>query len=296
MNVSPGTNTLQLRVAGSNNVVLTVPNQIFSGGRAYTAYAVGVVKDNPPLQLLTLLDGSSYLKANGNKPAQTILDFKQADVNGDGVLDNVSLSGNKPDPESPFADNITLCVEDGKIGNTVCATPHFDAGYNANLLLADFTKDSISDILVRIESGGSGGYLYAFVYSLEDNQLVKIFDAEDFNAKSQFNVVFEDNYKVEVTQVDTNKTFTIDLSDRKDEYSDIYDQNGELIRPVTGSVLGLGSLEVVDVDNDSNLDLVATQRIIGRYNADTLGYVKTTLKWDGSIFVQVGINVVPYIS
>ncbi len=296
MTVNPGTYTLQLKAVGSNDVVLTVPNQKFSGGRVYSAYAAGLVKGGPPLQLLTPLDGSSYLKANGNNQNNAILDLKQADVNGDGIIDSVSLIGNKPDPESPFADNITVCVEDGKAGNKICATPPFNAGYNANLFLADFTGDNISDILVRIESGGSGGYLYAYVYSLEDNRLAIIFDSEAFNARSQFDVVFKDNYKVEVTQVNTNKKFTIDLSNRKDDYSDIYDQNGMLTRPVTGSVLGLGGLEPVDVDNDGDYELVAVQRIIGRYNADTLGYVRTTLEWNGAHFVQQNINVVPYIT
>lgn len=293
--INPRNYTLQARVAGANNVVLTVPNQKFAAGKVYTAYSVGLVGGNPPLQLLTPLDGSSYLKTNGNNQTNTILDFKKADVNGDGVLDNVSLTGNKPDPESPFADNITLCVEDGKTRNKICTTPPFNAGYNANLFLADFTGDHISDILVRIESGGSGGYLYAYVYSLKDNRLVKIFDSEDFNAKSQFNVVFRDNYKVEVTQANTNKTFTIDLSDRKEDYSDIYDKNGKLIRPVQGEVLALGALEPVDTNQDRNYELMAYQRVIGRYNADTMGYVKTTLKWDGSSFVPVDISIVENI-
>lgn len=60
--VRPGTYTLQARVAGTNNIVLTVPNQTFTANRFYTAYAVGLVGENPPLQLLTPLDGNSYLR------------------------------------------------------------------------------------------------------------------------------------------------------------------------------------------------------------------------------------------
>ena len=291
--VNPATYTLQLRLADTKNVVLTVPNQKFSGGRAYTAYAVGLISGYPPQQLLTPLDGSSYLKIDSSDSGQTVIDSVQADVNGDGVLDKVFLKGNKPDPESPFVDNITLCVEDGKTGKTVCETPSSNAGYNANLFIADFTKDNIPDILVRIESGGSGGYLFAYVYSAVGNSLVKLFDYEEFNAKSQFNVVFKDNYKVEVISRNTNEKYIIDLSGRKEEYSDIYDKNGRLIKPVQGSVLGMGGLEPANVDNDASLELIATQRIIGRFNADTLGYVKTTLDWNGVRFVPVEINYFP---
>ncbi|GBF34752.1 hypothetical protein DCCM_3872 [Desulfocucumis palustris] len=288
--ISPGTYTLQLREAGSNDVLLTVPNQSFSGGRAYSAYAVGLAEGEPSLQMLTPLDGSSYLVTDGNGQNESVLDSKQADVNGDGVLDTVSLTGNKSGGESSFADDIRLCVRDGKTGGDTCAAPPFNAGYNANLFLGDFTGDDISDILVRIESGGSGGYLYGYVYTMRNNNLVKIFDSEDFNADSRYNAVFRDNYKVEVTGANTNQTYTIDLSGRKSDYSDIYDQNGRLKRPVTGEVLGLGGLEPVDVDNNGDFELVASQRIIGRNNADTLGYLKTTLDWNGSKFIKKSVD------
>lgn len=292
-NVYPANHTLQVRLAGTNNMVLTVPNQKLSGGSAFTAYAVGLIGCNPPQQLLTPLDGSSYLKIDGSNSGQTVIASGQADVNGDGVLDQVFLNGNKPDPESAFVDNISLCVEDGKTGKIIYANPSSNAGYNANLFLADFTKDSIPDILVRIESGGSGGYLFAYVYSAVGKSLVKLFDYEEFNAESQFDVVFKDNYKVEVSSRNKNKNFIIDLSGRKEEYSDIYDKNGRLFKPVQGSVLGIGGLEPANVDNEASLELIAIQRIIGRYNADTLGYIKTTLDWNGLKFVPVEINYFP---
>ncbi len=60
--INPATYTLQARVAGTNNIVLTVPNQKLLPNKFYTAYAVGLVGENPPLQLLTPLDGNSYIK------------------------------------------------------------------------------------------------------------------------------------------------------------------------------------------------------------------------------------------
>lgn len=300
--MNPGTYTLQARVAGTNHVVLTVPNQNFNGGKAYTAYAVGLAGGNPPLQLLTPLDGSSYLSVNDGKPGQTnnqgttmsmVLDAKKGDVNGDGVVDRVVLKGNKPGgPESPFEDNISVCVENGKTRETVCTNPQYNAGYHAGLFLADFDKDHIPDILVRIESGGSGGYLYSYVYTFKNNQLVKVFDFEDFNEASQYEANFRDHYQVVVTSKNSGRTFLIDLRDRKEDYSDLYNSNGQLKKPVQGGVLALGALKPEDVDGDGDFELIAYQRIIGRNNADTLGYIKTTLEWDGSNFVPVDIRVV----
>lgn len=59
--VPPETYTLQLRVAGTNDIVLTVPNIKLNEGRYYTVYAVGLPGDEPPLEVLIPLDGLTYL-------------------------------------------------------------------------------------------------------------------------------------------------------------------------------------------------------------------------------------------
>ena len=127
---------------------------------------------------------------------------------------------------------------------------------------------------------------------MTDNRLVKIFDYDQFNASSQYQVTFQDSYQVRVAQINGNRTFTLDISNYREEFSDLYDSNGRLITPTEGSVLGLGGLNPVDVDHDGILELVALQRIIGRYNAETIGYVRTTLKWSGTNFIPQQVEVV----
>lgn len=58
--VDPGKYTVQVRVAGTDNVVLTVPNVMIKPNRYYTIYAVGTVKGEQPLQALIALDKASY--------------------------------------------------------------------------------------------------------------------------------------------------------------------------------------------------------------------------------------------
>ena len=60
--VDGGTYTLEARTAGTENVILHVPNIHLRPGRAYSVYAVGLLRGNPPLQVLIPLDGSSYIK------------------------------------------------------------------------------------------------------------------------------------------------------------------------------------------------------------------------------------------
>jgi len=56
ISVPPMNYTLQVRVAGTPNVVLTVPNVNLEQNKMYTVYAVGLVGQNPELEALLLLD------------------------------------------------------------------------------------------------------------------------------------------------------------------------------------------------------------------------------------------------
>jgi hypothetical protein len=60
--VYPGTYILQARLAGTDDIVLYVPNITLLPDRFYTVYAVGLVGETPPLQVLIPLDGNSYIK------------------------------------------------------------------------------------------------------------------------------------------------------------------------------------------------------------------------------------------
>jgi hypothetical protein len=60
--VNPGTYTINVRPAGTCDIVLYVPNITLMPDRFYTVYAVGLAAGTPPLQVLIPLDGNSYIK------------------------------------------------------------------------------------------------------------------------------------------------------------------------------------------------------------------------------------------
>lgn len=59
IDVAPMNYTLQVRVAGTSNVVLTVPNVNLDADNYYTVYAIGLVTGQPELQALLLVDGEN---------------------------------------------------------------------------------------------------------------------------------------------------------------------------------------------------------------------------------------------
>ncbi|WEK54368.1 MAG: VCBS repeat-containing protein [Candidatus Cohnella colombiensis] len=221
----------------------------------------------------------------------SIVAFAQGDVTGDGVSDNVYLAGVRT-PDSPFIQQITLVVQDGRSGRVTHTPLQDNAGYNPTLFLGDFTGNRVNQILISIDTGGSGGIMYHFVYSYLNNVAQIMFNYKSYNEIYHYTVTFQDNYKVEVVSNLNKMKYIIDISSRDEEYlSEIYQANGKLKQPISGFVNPLSGLYPVDFDGNHVYELLAYQKIAGRYDADALGYVLNTLAWSGNQFVLSDQNV-----
>ncbi|WP_054023475.1 hypothetical protein [Bacillus sp. FJAT-28004] len=223
-----------------------------------------------------------------------ILDMKQGDVTGDGIPDQVYLFGHKPDgPSGIFADRITLVIQDGYTQQRTVIPLQNNAGYNANLFLGGFDQNKTLDILVSIDTGGSGGYGIFYIYSFAHHALRMLFDSDSYNEQYTFRVQYGDFYKVFVSSSQLDLLFTIDISGKGAPYlSSYYNDDGKLKKPVQGEVLALTALNpIVTPENRVSYDLLALQRIIGTTNADTLGYVENQLTWNGNMFVSSRLTV-----
>lgn len=226
-----------------------------------------------------------HMRKSNNK--SYILDFEKGDVNGDKVKDNVYLIGDKPyGDSSPFRDNIRLKIVDGKTGRQYIIPLKENAGYNPTIFLGDFTNDGVDNIFVAIDSGGSGGYAFYYIYSFLNNKPKLIFDFEKFNKDNEYEVNYIDYYEAEVIEESDKERYIINLEYKGEKYlSEIYNEDGTLKESISGWVNPLGGLYPIDFNRDGVYELYAQQRIAGRYNADGLGYVQTSLKWNGNSFV-----------
>lgn len=210
------------------------------------------------------------------------------DVNGDGVIDYVYLTAVKSqDPTSPYVEQITLNIQDG-VTKHIYRIPldqNGNSGYQPTLFLGDFTKDGIMDILISLDSGGSGALTFNYIYSFVRNQARKLFDFDHYNQRNQYTVIYLDQYKVRVHSLSTGNSFLIAINDRGDDYlSQIYHENGTLKKPITGMADGVSGFYPVDMDRDGVYEIQAYQKISGLYHADSFGYVINTLQWDGQKF------------
>jgi len=138
---------------------------------------------------------NSYFR--DNVTAQGIVSFVRGNVNGDGIPDNVYLTGIKTS-DSPFTQNITLVIQDGRTGRFTNIHLSDNLGYNPKLFLGEFIGDGIDDIFISINSGGSGAIMYHYIYSFINNTPQLLFDFNSYNEEYNYDVTYKDNYKVEV--------------------------------------------------------------------------------------------------
>jgi hypothetical protein len=224
-----------------------------------------------------------YSRIGLNSPQ--VFAFARGDVTGDRIPDHVYLTGTMTQ-DSPFIQNITLLVQNGRTGEVKHVALQENAGYNPTIFLGDFTGNGVDDIFISINSGGSGGIMYHYIYSFLNNQPQLLFDFNVYNEQFQYTVTYQNNYKVEVISLNNQQKYMIDLSTRDSEYlNEIYDKNGQLKSPITGFVNPLSGLYPVDFDYNKKYELLAYQKIAGRYNADSLGYVLNTLEWRDNRFI-----------
>ena len=226
-----------------------------------------------------------------NMACPNIVSYARGDVSGDGIPNNIYLTGIKTS-DSPFIQNITLVIQEGMMGGLTSIALSDNVGYNPRLFLGDFTGDGVDDILISIDTGGSGGIMYHYIYSFINNTARLLFDFNVYNDKYKYEVTYKDNYKVEVISMQNNKKYIIDISNREVDYlNEIYYKDGKLKNPISGFVNPLSGLYPVDFDSNGVYELLAYQKIAGRYNADSLGYIMNTLKWKDNMFVLDNQNV-----
>lgn len=207
-----------------------------------------------------------------------------ADVSGDGKKEKITLVGKRFDEDSIYMDDIKLLVESEGDGYVINLSEE-GGGYLPGIQLHDFTGDKIPEVMIAVPTGGSGGIIDYYIYSLKHNKPVKIFDSAKNSVKIEG--VFAENYKGKIYIKDAKGVYEItalvDMKEKKDIYDElgIY-KNGKLINDMYHELMAntlYGLIKAVDVDDDGVMELEAYQSVKGSCNADHVADVITVWKW-----------------
>lgn len=226
---------------------------------------------------------------------QSIVSYKVGDVTGDHFPDFIYLTGTKQADSPSFLKDITLYIKYGRSNYIQKHTLSENMGFHPTIWLGDFTGDGIDDIFIVIDSGGSGGIIFAYIYSMQKGVMKEIFNSTKFNEEHSYQVQYANQYKANIISEYPSKKYTIDLMFKGEEYlNEIYNPDGTLKQPIEGWVDPFGALYPVDYGRNGKYDLLGMQQIAGRYHADGLGYVENLLSWDGNAFSVVRQTVAIY--
>ncbi|OAB34215.1 spore coat protein [Paenibacillus glacialis] len=212
-----------------------------------------------------------------------MIEHVSADVTGDHVPDQIWLTGYKQDPNSPYITGISIAIKDGATSQLYQIKPHENSGYNPRLFLGDFTGNGTVDILLTIDSGGSGAITFDYLYSFVQGKPRLLFSSEVYNDYWKYKVSYLDGYRLQLTNSNTEQVYTLDITSRgKDYLNGIYNPDGTLKAPTEGWVDPLSGLYPVDFDQDGVYELMAFQGVSGLYHADRFGYVQNVLKYQNN--------------
>jgi hypothetical protein len=175
-----------------------------------------------------------------------------------------------------YYDNIIIEIYDlsGVLLNII--RPKTNSGYNPNILLGDFAGNGLKQIFLGINSGGSGGFGYFYVFDAQNNEIKTLFDYEEFSQNNQYSGEYINNYKAKVTKKGAKESYIIDLSLRPKDYLDIiWKPDGQLIAPRSVDISDVNTVFPYYNSSAGVYELIIYQRVTGLFNADSLGYVIT---------------------
>ncbi len=210
-----------------------------------------------------------------------VLDTAAGDVTGDGRPDRLALLGEPFEPGVAFLKQIFLHIEYGGGPVRVIPLPEdAGAGYQPTLRLCDLTGDGVPEAFIDIATGGSGGIFNALVYTFAGAKATLILDT----ARDQlvhFSGTFLPGFRAKLIIVETDETHTLDLSSRRGSYIEagIYNEKGDLPKPVDLWGGGYGLVRADDRDGDGICEFVGWQAVSGYVHVDQVAVIESRASW-----------------
>lgn len=237
--------------------------------------------------------GQFYIK--GLTPQNTkIISIKSADINNDGIEENVILTGQVDKEEKWNKESVhkhlKLFIQNPHNGKIISKT-YFGSHiycYNDSLSLNDFNGDKVPDIFIRFdfgesdEIGGSNESGFCEIYSFKNNKLLCIFNSLFFKKYPSLNFDFKyykHNNSININLLEVSKEYNIDISASR--FINLYDSQE------VGKFYKQLYWKPVDLDKDGIYELNRSFVLCGKCYADQIATIHTvyklnflTGKWD----------------
>lgn len=198
-----------------------------------------------------------------------VLNYKLADLNGDGINDVIILIGEKENAEDLQTKNVDIVFYDGALQVYQAAGLKKLEGESARLELADLTGDTLKDIVVILDT--ANGDKTIRILTLEQAKLKEIFKAKD-NQFIRFTGNLVDGFRVNVTNRKLNINKEIDLSKMSEilTANGLFESSGKCIENENNKIKTTGFIELEFVQLTGSMGLKTKQRIITADNKNII--------------------------
>ena len=242
-----------------------------------------------------------------------IIDAAYGSITNKYNQDKVILLGEFPYEKSNYANELQLVISRENELPITIDVPY--SGYNMQLFVGDFTGDKLENIMIRgedknfcndiiidnknvnrtNENKNTINYEIDVIYKYENENLIEIFNIEEYTKHNLCTVKFKNNYKSSVNC--GHKKYLIDLSTRPKGYLKmLYDENKKLkldLSPTIDNPMGIYPIK--QAYNDY-YELLIYQKIVGIDKMDVIGTIETLvdLKDNNINIVYEGLLSHPY--
>lgn len=191
-----------------------------------------------------------------------------ADITGDGENETIMLKGVPYQDENSYLKEIFIEVQ---ASNDRTFKIPLESGSKASLELVDLNHDGLKDLFVNVDTGGSGGIVANYLYSIRNFSLTNLTVPDPLEVESSF----LNGYKAKIKIKATGMHYLFNLMDRNKYYEQLgLYHNGKLNEPTELDVNPYSTLIPVMISNQ-NYGLKGIQRVTGLANADTIAYIES---------------------
>ncbi|WP_156288563.1 hypothetical protein [Oceanobacillus salinisoli] len=226
------------------------------------------------LVLIAAITLTSSVPVTGISKEQeaVIIDTYQADVTGDGILDDINLKGIPFAKDADYFHNIWAEIK-SKSQDDGRWKINYGDGYEPTIQFVDVNHDKVQDMLFQSPTGGGGGLYHYDLHTIADNELAEI----PLPKLKYVSGEFTNQFIAEIRISPNEKPIEMDISNRAEEYIslEIYNKEGKLSKSRSLMIDPIAFYEPVKLTDRKGYGLRSFKQVSGAYHADKLGTIES---------------------
>ncbi|MCD6333652.1 MAG: hypothetical protein J7L89_10320, partial [Bacteroidales bacterium] len=222
-------------------------------------------------------------------PRQTITIRKNL-VSTAKELISLSLLGVPSKNRSLYMEQLFLLVEhaDGRIFFEQLPK-ETGSGFQPEYQIVELTGDSTPEVIIHAATGGSGGCVNFFIYSLAYEEPVLLLEPQEDGP--EISGSFQSGFQAKIILPDESSQ-TVRLNRQQYDYSMVYQKDGTLVKPVDIWLGCLQDMTVGDVNPNGSHNLVSVYQVKGICNANTIALLKVKWRYSSESWDPVNFTII----